>query len=434
MEQLYQYIWKHKLWSQHHSQSAESELLTVDGHKITVLYPGRHNSDAGPDFLGARIKIDDREWAGNVEIHVRASDWKRHGHSADPAYGNVILHVVGVDDLRIPDSKGGYIPQTVITFPEAFVSLYARMAKRMSKPDCADAISGVGEPALTFWLDKLVVERMQRKSQRIIETVRHLDGDWQRACFVTLARALGFSLNADPMEMLARNLPLSVVAKHSDSLLQIEALLFGQAGMLDTSIHIFDEYYQTLCREYYFLARKYGLKPMRADLWKFARTRPQNFPTRRIALLAKALEGGFSLMADILEKTCNKNEAETLFDWELGEYWLENLDFDQPCERLSPSLSFSAKNLLRINLAAPLLYAYGAWRGDEEMSERGLDLWHESDSENNAVIRQWNIYGLKPKSAADSQALIELSNEYCEHHRCRDCRFGYAMLQNAMKL
>lgn len=398
---------------------------------MTVLYPGRHNTDAGPDFIGARLRIDGQEWAGNVEIHVKASDWKRHGHSGNPAYDNVILHVVGVDDLRIPAATGRMIPQAVLTFPKTFIGLYNQMSKRIGEVECSTAISRL-MPAVTLgWLDSLAVERMQRKSRQILDTVRQVDGDWQRACFIVLARALGFGLNAEPMEMLARKVPLSVVSKHSDNLLQLEALLFGQAGMLDTSVHIFDEYYQQLCREYIFLAHKYGLRPLRRDVWKFARTRPQNFPTRRIAMLARALAGGFSLMSEILETECNNDATRALFDWELDGYWLQNIDFDQPGVNLQAKLSAQTRDLLTVNLTAPLIYAYGAWRGDCELAEKSMDFWHATAAENNHIIRSWQRAGLGAKSAADSQALLQLRNEYCERGRCMDCRFGHALLRQA---
>lgn len=434
MEQVYQYIWKHKLWDcrrNYAGRNLEADLLTVDGRKVEVIYQGRHNTDAGPDFMGARLRIDNQIWVGNVEIHVKASDWKRHRHSEDPAYDNVILHAVGIDDMRIPYPYGGMIPQTVLTFPETFIGLYARMASKIAAVECEDIIRDVNNPTKICWLENLTVERMHRKSSHILDIVKLVDGDWQRACFIVLARALGFSLNAEPMEILARSIPLSVLAKHSDNLVQLEALLFGQAGMLDTSVHIFDEYYQQLCREYFFLARKYDLRPMRRDVWKFARTRPQNFPTRRIALLACALRGGFSLMASILDAGCDPSSASDLFNWRLEGYWSDNIDFDQPSVRLPETLSQQARELLVINLAAPLLFAYGAWRGDGDMAERGLDLWRNSRAENNQIIRQWTAAGIKAETAADSQALIQLRNEYCERSRCRECRFGHALLRKA---
>lgn len=426
-------MWKYGLVGDRRcgKRDGRPRLLSTDGRPIEVIYSGRHNTDAGPDFLGARLRIEDQEWAGNVEIHVRASDWFRHHHDADNAYDNVILHVVGVNDTHVDDKAGNKIPQTVISFPESFISLYSRLSENMSACACEAELRELAPLTVTNWLETLAVERMQQKSQRILDTVRFVEGDWERACFITLARALGFSLNAEPLEMLARSIPLSILAKHSDDIMQIEALLFGQAGMLDTSVNIFDEYYQTLCREYFFLARKYGLRPMRKDLWKFARTRPQNFPTRRIAMLARPLLGGFSLLSRLLDRSCDIETVSDLFDWKLEGYWLDHLDFDKTGTRLPSSLSENAVELLTINFAAPVLYAYGAWRGDPDLAERGLDLWKEARAENNMIIRRWTVAGLKCDNASDSQALLQLRREYCDRNRCLECRFGHYLLRNA---
>lgn len=412
---------------------SKRRMMTVDGRPVEVIYPGRHNTDAGPDFTGARLIIDNQEWSGNVEIHVKASDWFRHRHDTDPAYDNVILHVVGVNDTHVSDRSGNRIAQAVLTFPESFASLYARLSENLESIPCEHRLKELSPIATVNWLETLAVERIQAKSQRILDTVRLFDGDWERSCFVTLARALGFSLNSEPLEMLARSLPLSIASKHSDDLLQIEALLFGQAGMLDPSIHIFDEYYQRLCREYAFLAAKYGLKPMRREIWKFARTRPNNFPTRRIALLAKSLYGGFSLMSRIVEDKGNNEDFRALFDWELEGYWADHLDFGHPAGKLSSGLSPKAASLLDINLRAPLLYAYGAWRGDAELAERGLDVWRDTEAENNAIIRRWENAGVKCLSASDSQALLQLRKEYCDRNRCLECRFGHNLLRQTME-
>lgn len=431
MERVYQYLWRHGLIGDRRKAGRGRVIHTVDGRRVEVVCNGRLNTDAGPDFLGARIRIDGEEWAGNVEVHVKASDWHSHNHDRDAAYDNVILHVVAVSDTRIHDRNGREIPQTVISFPESFISLYSRLAENISNVPCERELASLSPIVKTGWMESLAVERLQQKARRILDTVRMTGGDWERACFITLARTLGFSLNADPMEMLARSLPLYVLAKHSDDIMQTEALLFGQAGMLDSSRHIFDEYYQTLCREYYFLARKYGLRPMWPDMWKYARTRPQNFPARRIALLAQTLMGGFSLFSSILDPSCNNETACALFDWKLDGYWLEHLDFDKPGIRLSPGLSENAVQLLAINLAAPTLYAYGAWRGDPELAERGLDIWKDASPENNVIVRRWKAAGLSPFNASDTQGLLQLSKEYCDRNRCLDCRFGHILLRES---
>lgn len=419
---IYQYIWKYNM--------AGKRLRTIDGKPVEVLYPGLHNRDSGPDFSGARLRIGGTEWCGNVEIHVKASDWYRHKHDTDPAYSNVVLHVVGVNDTRVTDSNGQPLTQAVVSFPESFARLYARLSENISSVKCEPLLGRLGRLTVTGWMSSLAVERLQMKAQRIALAAESLGGNWEQACFASLARALGFGLNSEPLEMLARSTPLNFIARHSDDLFQIEALLFGQAGLLDTSIHIFDGYYQKLCREYFFLARKYGLRPMRRDMWKYSKTRPQNFPARRIAMLAKAAEGGFALLSELMSRSADPDSIRDILNWELGGYWLEHYDFDIAASRLSPRLSASNTDLLLINFAAPVIYAYGSARGDSDMAGRGLDIWEEVRSENNTIIRQWAAAGLPCENAADSQALLQLRREHCDKGKCLDCRFGHALLRN----
>lgn len=422
MEMLYQYIWKYGMLPE--------GLTTTDGMPVEVMSPGVLNLDSGPDFSGARLRIGEDEMVGNVEVHVKASDWFAHHHDKDPAYSNVILHFIAVHDRRIPASCGGYIPQLAYQIPEAFQRMYARLAENISKVKCEPDLWRLAPLTIVTWLDSLSIERMQLKARRILDEVRRTQGDWQQVCFVTFARALGFSLNSQPLEMLARSLPLSILAKHSDDPFQLEALVFGQAGMLDTSLHIFDDYYQRLCREYFFLARKYGLRPMRSDLWKFSKTRPQNFPTRRIALLARAVSGGFRMLDRILDRHCDADTAPELFNYILDGYWTDHIDFDKPGIRLPSVLSHQNMLLLMINFVAPMLYAFGASHGDPDIAERGLDIWKEIEPENNTYIRQWHNAGIKCESAMDSQGLLQLRKEYCDRSRCLECRFGHALLRD----
>lgn len=420
MEVLYQYVWKNKLCGR--------SLKTVDGRTVEVVYPGLHNTNSGPDFTGAKLKIEGQLWCGNVEIHIRASDWFAHGHDKDRAYDNVILHVVVVNDRQVEIPGRGRIPQTVIAVPENFFRLFAMLAEKISEVKCQNLLKELTPLQVTSWTETLAVERLQQKSQRIIDSVNASNGDWQRATFIALARGLGFGTNADPMEITARSIELKILSHHSDNAMQLEALLLGQAGLLDMSQHIFDEYYQILCREYMFLARKYGLKPMRREIWK-TKLRPSNAPSRRVAMLAVATRGGFSMLDRIVALRNYYDKIIGLFDWELGEYWKHNRDFDQPGDRLSSQLSDASRALLVINFAAPLLYAYGASHGDADLAEKGLDLWYEAESENNSIITQWRRAGLTVSNAADSQALLQLRKEYCNRDRCLECRFGHSLLR-----
>lgn len=419
-----QYLWKHRMLG--------DRLETVDGHRVKVLYAGRLNRDSGPDFSGARLRIDDEEWVGNVEIHVKASDWHRHGHDNDRAYDKVIFHLVGVSDVDITDSHGRLIPQGVATFPESFISLYSRLAQKIGDYKCEGALGQLTPLQVSDWLGTLSIERMQAKAGRIKESLEAMEQDWERVCFSTLARALGFGLNSEPLEMTARITPLRVLQKHSDDIVQLEALLLGQAGLLDSSLHMFDERYQLLCREYRFLAVKYGLRPARREMWKYSKTRPQNFPTRRLAMLAGAVRGGFSLLSKLCDPELDSQRAIELFDWEMDPYWETHYDFDVMAAKLPLTLSPGNRRLLLINFVAPMLYAYGAMHSDLEMTERAMGFWDRGMAENNRYTRRWLQSGINCRCASDSQALIQLSKEYCECGRCLECRFGHLLLRKAV--
>lgn len=406
-------------------------LKECGGDDVLVIDPGRLNTDAGPDFFNSKIKMGGTEWAGNIEIHVKASDWLRHSHQDDPAYDNIILHVVGVSDKRIHRSDGSLIPQVEITMPPGFFQTYSELESDIFTIRCAHRLPDIPSLSITDWLETLSIERIQTKAGRVSEIFKNCGNDWEQACFIILARALGFGLNGDPFEMLARSIPLKILHHHSDNPLQLQALLFGQAAMLDSSQHIFDEYYQLLCREYYFLARKYGLRPMRPGLWKYARTRPQNFPHRRIALLAKACEGGFSLFSNIIAAEDDENKLRELFSWKLDGYWHTHFSFDVESKTQSDALSYTSVTLILINVVAPLIYAYGARVGNPDLAEKGLDMLASLPPEVNGIIRDWQQYGLQAKDALRSQALIHLRKEYCDRRKCLYCRFGHHLLRKS---
>lgn len=426
MEKLFQYLWKSRMFGMN--------LRGCDGASVEVIDPGRLNTDAGPDFFNSKVRINGQQWAGNIEIHVKASDWHRHGHDADPAYDGIILHVVNISDERIRRRDGTLIPQVEITLPQNFYLTYATLLREATGVKCSPLLPGVSSLAKTDWLESLAVERLQMKARRVRDIHAHTGGDWEQTCFIVFARALGFSLNGDPFEMLARSVPLKYLHHHSDNLFQIESILFGQAGMLDSSLHIFDEYYQMMCREYYFLARKYGLSPMRGDLWKYSRTRPQNFPHRRVALLAKACEGGFSLFSRLLASAGRQpDDMRGLFAFALSGYWSTHFSFDVQSHTAPDSLSDASVTLLLINVVAPILYACGAMRGDYDLAEKGMSLLEALPPENNSFIRQWHSAGLTADSAWRSQALLHLRREYCDARKCLFCRFGSNVLRRAMR-
>lgn len=417
----YQYIWKHQLLGKH--------ISTVDGLPVEIIRPGIHNHDSGPDFLNAKLRIKDIDWVGNVEIHIKASDWYAHHHDTDGAYTNVILHVVATDDTRIRDKQGREILQAVIGIPVSFIQMYDEMTKDIGRPACSGRLHEINELQMRSWLETLAVERLQQKSERILSMATGLDNDWEQVCFATMARALGFGLNSEPFEMLGRSLPLKIIHHHCDNPLQLEALLFGQAGMLDTGSHILDEYYQLLCREYFFLARKYGLRPMRKDIWKYSRTRPQNFPHRRIAMLSRMLLGGFRMMSELSNPAFSAEAFKDYLSVRATGYWESHIDFEMEGRGISCELSAASKDLLLINFAAPMMYAYSSWRGDIELGERALDIWRKVKPERNSIIKSWQGEGIAATNAGDTQALLQMRKEYCDRHRCPECRIGHLLLR-----
>lgn len=399
-----QYVWQHRLW-------LPGDMRTVDGEYVEVLDPGLLNSDAGPDFFNAKIRIGANLWAGNVEIHVRASDWMRHGHASDPAYDTVILHVVENSDCRVTRPDGKTIPQIVMSCARDFSRSYDEMVNNPSAGlACAGEIPSLPDIYITDWITALAFERLYAKADRIDELVRRLGGNWREAIYVTLARALGFHTNSDPFERLALATPLSRLLHHQGNLDTIEGTLLGQAGLLpeidDTNA---GKRAARLAAEHKFMCAKYGFRPLQNPGWRMARMRPYNFPQRRISLLAAMIADGFQLSHRIFSVN-TADEARELFRPNPG------------------ALGGNAVNILIINVVVPVIYAYGRFIGDDAMTERAVDILHGLPAEQNNVIRLFEECGIPCRDAFTSQALIELRRNYCEPRKCLYCRLGHRFL------
>lgn len=406
-------------------------LRLRDGRKAEIVSPGRLNRDAGPDFFNAKLRVGKTVWAGNVEIHVHASDWYRHGHDRDRAYDSVILHVVAVDDAYVCRSDGSEIAQAELTLPPDFFAVYAGLESSAPGIRCQARIPTLEPLAVTDWLETLAVERMQMKAGRVAEILRLSGGDWAGCCFVTVARALGFGLNGLPFEMMARSLPLKYIHRHGDNPFQVESLLLGQAGMLDHALYPDDAYYQSLCGEYSFLRRKYGLNPIDGNLWKYSRTRPQNFPHRRLAMLARAFCGSGALMSDILSAAFDPDRLRDLFRWNLDGYWATHYTFGSETQA-SVAMSGRSIDLLVVNAALPLLYCRYSQAGDYDSAEKVFDVLRLLPSERNAIVDSWRHCGINCSDSMGSQALIHLRREYCDENRCFVCRFGFRLLRKSI--
>ncbi|MDY4781545.1 MAG: DUF2851 family protein [Sodaliphilus sp.] len=425
MEKLMQYVWKHRLWR-------SEDMVTNTGKKVRVVDPGLLNTDAGPDFFNAKIEIDGHMWVGNVEMHYRATDWKRHRHDSDKAYDSVILHVVAKDDAPVRRTNGELIPQLVLEVSPQFNADYASLVGAAIEVPCATKIKQVPHLTIVEWVEGLAFERLHGKVERIHQLLDSFNGSWEDVCYVTLARNFGFGINNDAFERLARRTPLRLLGKHSDSVLQIEALLFGQAGMLDAQKPGMDSYYNQLCTEYAFLSNKFQLTPMEKESWKLFRIRPQNFPYRRIAMLAQFIEGGFRMMNRILEAEGEK-EMRALFEVELSGYWIKHYTFGKPNERATATLSRSSIDIILINTVAPLLYAYGELTGNYEMTDKAIKLLEDLRAESNSIVSHFVAYGIDCPDALTSQALVQLKREYCDARKCIYCKIGHHLLSKAAR-
>lgn len=429
MEQLLHYIWKHKLFSM-------ATLQTIQGEKTEVIDPGLSNSDAGPDFFNAKIKINDTLWVGNVEIHERSSDWYRHGHDKDKSYDNVILHVIKEVDCRVFRTTGEPISQLVLNYNKTLSSKYSNLCCNMEYPPCYSIISSLSSLKVHSYLSSLLCERLSNRSQQIARRLRLYNNNWEDSFFCTLARNFGFGINGDAFEQWAQSIDLRTVDKHRDNLFQVEAIFLGQAGLLD--IETIPEYYrkeameegyfQKLRTEYLYLSHKFNLKPIDVNLWKFLRMRPNNFPHIRLAELA-------SLYHHQQVNLSRAFEAETtvslrnLLSARPSEYWEKHVIFGSTSLNGNRKISDKSLDLLIINTVVPFLFAYGKHKGDESACERAERFLEEIKAEDNYIIRLWNHCGITVNSAADSQALIQLKKEYCDKKGCLRCRIGYEYLR-----
>ncbi|MDE6391222.1 MAG: DUF2851 family protein [Duncaniella sp.] len=421
MERLMQYVWQHRLL-------VNSDLFTTDGRKVIIVDPGRLNTSSGPDFFNAKVYIGDQLWAGDIEIHVKASNWFGHGHHGDPAYDSVVLHVVDRDDTGVTRTNGETIPQMVMQCAPEFHRRYATLtdpAPTETLP-CAAELRDIPAIYLHDWLGAAGYERVYAKAGHAADLAARFTGDWEEAAYVLLARALGFNTNSDPMERLALSMPLRFLRKHSDSLFSIEALFFGQSGLLDDP-RASDDYASRLRTEYGFLAHKFSLRPLGLPGWKRGGVRPASLPHRRIALLAAMVAENFHLM----DRVAHTENIDDFIEWlrrPLTGYWADRFGFGAPGNATYETISRQSASILAINVAVPLAVAYGTARGDEDMIARGVEWLHSLPAEKNRLTTIFGQGGLYPRDAFDAQAMIQIRRAYCERRACILCRIGHRLL------
>lgn len=422
MERLLHYVWKYRLYK-------PSSLVTTDGTVLEVIDPGLPNGNAGPDFLNAKIKVGTTVWAGSVEIHTKASDWLLHKHHKDRAYDAVILHVTSLNDASISRTNGEKVPQLVLHVPEAVCQQISWLLQKDQTLPCQDRLLEIDSMHLTLWMGALLGERLERKTQDIYSLLSAYGNDWNEVFYVLLTRSFGCGLNSDAFEWLARSLPFRCIQKQRNSSSQVEALLFGQAGMLQEELS--DHYYRLLQREYQFLRCKFDLHPLDESLFKSLRVRPGNFPHIKMAQLAAVWTKYDTLFSMTLEAH-TPGEIKSLFRVQPSDYWQNHYHFRYASASKEKTMGDNFLNILLINAVVPILFAYGSKNHCPEYSDRAIRLLESMPVEQNSIVRLFMSKGVKARNAGDSQALIQLKREYCEKKKCLYCRIGFQLLKRML--
>ncbi len=425
-EEFLHYIWEQRLF---HSQDNK----TTTNQTLEIVQTGKRNQNSGPDFFNAKIKIDGTVWAGNVEIHKKSSDWFLHSHHEDKAYDNVILHVVEENDKPVFRSSGEEIPTFIIRYPEHLRSNYQKLLNAKTWIACQDQFHKINPVILQLGFNRLMIDRLENKTEEITQRLQQNNNNWNETFYQMLARMFGFKVNNLPFEMLAKSLPIQILAKHKNSLFQLEALLFGNSGLLNQQL-LGDDYYLKLRKEYSFMYKKYKLSPIEAHVWKFMRLRPVNFPTVRISQLAALIHRSNGLFSKIIEIN-SLEKLNELFDVQASEYWYSHYNFNKTTSKTTiKKLGKNAINILIINVIVPFLFVYGENQNKTHLKNRALEFLEQLPPEKNAITKNWEELGIKSRTAFESQALIQLKNMFCEKKNCLNCQIGVKLVKNKTEL
>ena len=427
-EDLIHYLWRTRRFD-------TADLKTTQGEPIEIHDFGEYNHNAGPDFLNATVKIGDIVWAGNVEMHVKASEWMQHGHQHDPAYNNVILHVVFEENSPIfkqntclPDrqTEGVACLELRERISQGIAQKYWSLMHNEHWIPCQQSFYTVNDLTKTLWLERLLIERLEQKTESIAVALNRNMMDWEETFYQFIARSFGAKVNAEPMEWLARALPHLILAKHKNNLFQLEALIFGQSGLLEKDHK--DEYPTILKKEYAFLSHKHQLTPIETVAWKFSKLRPPNFPTIRLAQLAGLVYQSTHLFSKVLEHD-SLEAVKALFEVKISPYWHDHYTFDTPSVFRPKTIGKDAVDGIIINTIVPFLFYYGKMKKEDTFKDRAFTFLEQLKPESNAITEGWQHLGLEPKSAHTTQALIQLKNQYCDKKRCLECAIGNGILK-----
>jgi len=418
MEQILHYVWKYRLF--------QKDLKTTDGLSLEVLDVGLNNTDGGPDFFNAKIKIGDTIWAGNIEIHQTSDDWFKHKHETDKAYNSVILHVVETATRDVVNESRHIIPQCEIKYSKSIKDNIDFLLNTDITIACCNYLKEFPRLHMQSWLNTLLFERLERKSNDIHRLLEKYNNSWTDVFYVLLSRVMGFGLNSDAFERLALSLPLKYILKQGDSLFQVEALLFGQSGLLQ-DIRDPDEYAKALTKEYEFLKNKYSLTPLEGHIFKTLRIRPTGSPVIRIAQLASLLTNIQGLYSRIIEAK-DLGQIRLLFHVNASEYWQTHYVFGEESSRKNKYIGDASLDIMIINAVVPLIFSYGKKINNDSYIDRALNYLELIKPESNSIVKLFGSYGIPSENAYDTQALIQLKREYCEKKKCMYCRIGHRIL------
>ena len=422
-ESFLHFIWKFQYFD-------NRNLKSDSGKSITIINPGHSNSDAGPDFEDSKIKIDDIVWNGNIEIHVNAKDWYRHGHDKNEAYDSVILHAVWNNDASVIRKDETIIPTLELKglIDESLFRNYKRLFQPGHEILCEPFVSDRNQILILNMCEKTLAQRLEKKAGRILRDVALLYGDWEEITWRLVCKNFCFKTNTFAFSELAKSIPFKILKKEAHQFTTIEALLFGQAGFLEKDID--DEYFEKLKREYLFMQKKYQLE-RRVDehQWKFLRLRPANFPTIRLSQLAGMISQHKNLFS-FFTGYSSAGELSRKLEGKQSSYWRKHYKFGRSSKTVIGGLGSSSISNILINTVAPLIFAYSLHKGEEYLKEKSLKLLESVRAESNSITKKWKDLGIEFKSAFDSQALIELYNEYCLRKRCLNCMIGVDIVKS----
>ena len=415
-ERLLQYIWQFQYFN-------KTSLQTVEGETVEIVYQGSYNTNQGPDFLEAKLKIGNTLLVGNVELHCKTSEWNTHKHSGDKNYANVIAHIVWENDCTLPNNLPTIILQDRVS--KILLEKYQKLLNTSSFIPCENSISTVPEITWLSWKERLLIERLEQKSTSANEYLSKNNYHWEETFWWMIAKNFGIKVNSEAFEKIAQSIPITVLAKHKNQLHQIEALLFGQAGLLDKD---FEEDYPILLRkEYQFYKSKYNLQSTNANLF-FLRMRPANFPTVRLAQLAMLIVHSVHLFSKIKEIEEVEN-VKKLLNVTANDYWHYHYNFDELSTYKIKNVGVQMINNLIINTVIPILFAYGHYTKEHHFKDKALRWLTQLTAEKNSRINGFLALQITIKNAFDSQALLQLKNEYCSKKRCLECAVGNKLLK-----